>query len=133
MASKKERFFYWIKENAPLILAFMIPVIILTTIFAGQGVYPFGDSIYLRSYGQSNPLQEYVNEGYKMFSDMLELIAIEVILNLENCRVRMNPKVEENNEEAEQQPEEPKIESKNKEDKSLLDTTKKPTLTTKEN
>ena len=32
-----------------------------------------------------------------------------------------------------QQPEEPKIESKNKEDKSLLDTTKKPTLTTKEN
>ena len=49
MASKKERFFYWIKENAPLILAFMIPVIILTTIFAGQGVYPFGDSIYLRS------------------------------------------------------------------------------------
>ena len=91
------------------------------------------DSIYLRSYGQSNPLQEYVNEGYKMFSDMLELIAIEVILNLENCRVRMNPKVEENNEEAEQQPEEPKIESKNKEDKSLLDTTKKPTLTTKEN
>ena len=89
------------------------------------------DSIYLRSYGQSNPLQEYVNEGYKMFSDMLELIAIEVILNLENCRVRVNPPAEENPEGA--QPEEPKIESKNKEDQSLLDTTKKPTLTTKEN
>ena len=89
------------------------------------------DSIYLRSYGQSNPLQEYVNEGYKMFSDMLELIAIEVILNLENCRVRVNPPAEENSEGA--QPEEPKIESKNKEDQSLLDTTKKPTLTTKEN
>ena len=87
------------------------------------------DSVYLRSYAQSNPLQEYVNEGYKMFSDMLELVAIEVILNLENCRVRINTPSEE----AEQQPEEPKIESKNKEDQSLLDTTKKPTLTTKEN
>jgi preprotein translocase subunit SecA len=58
------------------------------------------DSIYLRSYGQSNPLQEYVNEGYKMFSDMLELVAIEVILNLENCRVRINPPAEQNEEQA---------------------------------
>jgi preprotein translocase subunit SecA len=91
------------------------------------------DSIYLRSYAQSNPLQEYVNEGYKMFSDMLELVAIEVILNLENCRVRMTPPTEQQENPENQQPEEPKIESKNKEDKSLLDTTKKPTLTTKEN
>ena len=91
------------------------------------------DSIYLRSYAQSNPLQEYVNEGYKMFSDMLELVAIEVILNLENCRVRMTPPTENENSEANSEAEEPKIESKNKEDKSLLDTTKKPTMTTKEN
>lgn len=47
--NKQQKFFNWIKENASLILAFLIPVIVLSTIFAGQGVVPFGDSIYLRS------------------------------------------------------------------------------------
>ena len=45
----------------------------------------------------------------------------------------MTPPTEQQENPENQQPEEPKIESKNKEDKSLLDTTKKPTLTTKEN
>ncbi len=35
--------------SGPYFFAFIIPVIVLIAIFAGRGVYPFGDSIYLRS------------------------------------------------------------------------------------
>ncbi len=34
---------------SPCFFAFIIPVIVLVVIFAGRDVYPFGDSIYLRS------------------------------------------------------------------------------------
>ena len=79
-----------------------------------------------------------------MFSDMLDMAAIETVLNLLNVVVRVNPKTEsepdkENAVEAEQvNPEEtkkendPVIESKNKEDKSLLDDGTEPTVTAKE-
>ena len=45
----KTRIFNFIKENISLILAFLVPVVILTCIFIGSEVVPFGDSIYLRS------------------------------------------------------------------------------------
>lgn len=102
------------------------------------------NSIYLRSYAHTNPLQAYNNEGYQMFSDMLDMAAIETILNLLNVVVRVNPKTEpeenvnkENAVDAEEvKPEEnkqnPVIEAKNKEDKSLLDDGTEPTVTAKE-
>ena len=92
------------------------------------------ENIYLRSYAQTNPLQDYVNEGYQMFSDMLELVAIEVVLNLVNAQLRINPSAaKQTDDNAQPQETETKIESKNKEDESLIDTTKTPTTTTKEN
>lgn len=45
----KTGIFNFIKENISLILAFLVPVVILTCIFIGSDVVPFGDSIYLRS------------------------------------------------------------------------------------
>ena len=92
------------------------------------------ENIYLRSYAQTNPLQDYVNEGYQMFSDMLELVAIEVVLNLVNAQLRINPSAaKQTDDNSQPQETETKIESKNKEDESLIDTTKTPTTTTKEN
>jgi uncharacterized membrane protein YfhO len=37
------------KNNLALILAFVIPTVIMICIFIGNEVFPFGDSIYLRS------------------------------------------------------------------------------------
>ncbi len=48
----------------------------------------FRESVSLRSYAQTNPLQDYVNEGWGMFREMLEVIALEVVLNLMNVQVK---------------------------------------------
>ena len=93
------------------------------------------DTIYLRSYAQTNPLQDYVNEGYSMFNEMLDIIAIEVVLNLVNAQLRLNVNAQANpeeNKDSKPVETEPKIESKNKEDESLIDTTNAPTTTAKE-
>ena len=45
--------------------------------------------IIQRSYGQVNPLQDYVNEGWAMFREMLETISLEVVLNLLNIKVEI--------------------------------------------
>ena len=50
----------------------------------------FRESVSLRGYAQTNPLQDYVNEGWSMFRDMLEVISLEVVLNLIN--IKMEPK-----------------------------------------
>lgn len=47
------------------------------------------EGIHLRSYANTNPLQDYVNEGYKLFGEMMDIIAIEVVLNLLNVQVQM--------------------------------------------
>ena len=60
------------------------------------------EGIHLRSYANMNPLQAYVNEGYQLFGDMLDLIAIEVVLNLLNAQVQVK-KPEENEEEGTQE------------------------------
>lgn len=52
----------------------------------------FRESVGLRGYGQINPLQDYVNEGWGMFREMLEVIALEVVLNL--MSVKIQPKEE---------------------------------------
>jgi preprotein translocase subunit SecA len=48
----------------------------------------FRESVSLRSYAQVNPLQDYVNEGWAMFREMLETISLEVVLNLLNIQVQ---------------------------------------------
>ena len=47
----KPKFDFWgkVKNNIALILAFLVPAIIMICIFIGSDVFPFGDSIYLRS------------------------------------------------------------------------------------
>ncbi|MCQ2798523.1 MAG: preprotein translocase subunit SecA [Bacilli bacterium] len=46
------------------------------------------DSISLRSYAQTNPLQDYVNEGYDYFKQMNNKIAHDTALNLCNVRIQ---------------------------------------------
>ncbi len=46
----------------------------------------FRESVSLRGYAQTNPLQDYVNEGWAMFREMLEVISLEVVLNLMNIK-----------------------------------------------
>jgi preprotein translocase subunit SecA len=47
------------------------------------------DGIGLRSYANTNPLQSYINEGYKMFEDMKMKIAEEVTHYCLNARVKI--------------------------------------------
>lgn len=37
------------------------------------------DGIHLRSYAQSNPLQQYVSEGYELFDEMMQSISREIV------------------------------------------------------
>ena len=56
------------------------------------------EGIFLRSYANVNPLQDYVNEGYSMFRECLELASVDAVLNL------VNVKVEKQEKPAEEQP-----------------------------
>ena len=47
------------------------------------------ESIYLRSYANSNPLQAYTNEGYDLFNKMALTISDEVVNNLLHVQVRV--------------------------------------------
>lgn len=49
------------------------------------------ESIYLRSYANSNPLQAYTNEGYDLFNKMALTISDEVVSNLLHVQVRVTP------------------------------------------
>ena len=45
------------------------------------------EGIFLRSYANVNPLQDYVNEGYRMFRETLELASVDAVLNLVNVKI----------------------------------------------
>ena len=50
------------------------------------------EGIGLRSYAQTNPLQDYVNEGYGLFREMNSNIAVDCVYNFMNVRlVRQEP------------------------------------------
>jgi preprotein translocase subunit SecA len=48
-------------------------------------------SIHLRSYAQSNPLQDYVNEGFRMFKELNERIATEFVVAVINAKIEITP------------------------------------------
>ena len=59
------------------------------------------EGIHLRSYANINPLQDYVNEGYKMFRECLDIASVDAVLNLVNVKIeRKTPEqnAEENQE-----------------------------------
>ncbi|HOM32310.1 MAG TPA: preprotein translocase subunit SecA [Bacilli bacterium] len=56
------------------------------------------EGIHLRSYANTNPLQDYVNEGYKLFGEAMDIIAVETVLNLLNAKINVAPPVEEGQE-----------------------------------
>ncbi len=45
------------------------------------------EGINLRSYAQTNPLQDYVNEGYELFREMNEKVAVDTAFNLLNVQL----------------------------------------------
>lgn len=47
--SKNDKSQPWVKRNCVYILGFLIPFVILGLIFISNGIFPFGDNIYLRS------------------------------------------------------------------------------------
>lgn len=53
------------------------------------------EGIHLRSYANVNPLQDYVNEGYRMFRECLEMASVDAVLSLVNVKVELKPQVEE--------------------------------------
>ena len=53
------------------------------------------EAIHLRSYANVNPLQDYVNEGYSMFKECLNLASVDAVLNLMNVKVEPKPAEEE--------------------------------------
>ena len=52
------------------------------------------EGIFLRSYANVNPLQDYVNEGYKMFRECLDLASVDAVLNLMNVKIEPRPQEE---------------------------------------
>ena len=70
------------------------------------------EAIFLRSYANVNPLQDYVNEGYAMFRECLELASVDAVLNLVNIRPQRRVQVA-----PEQPAEEPKQEAPQEEEK----------------
>jgi len=65
------------------------------------------EAIFLRSYANVNPLQDYVNEGYAMFRECLEMASVDAVLNLVNIRPQRRV--------VEEQPEQPPEDAPNKE------------------
>ena len=49
------------------------------------------EAIHLRSYANVNPLQDYVNEGYAMFKECLNMASVDAVLNLMNVKVEQRP------------------------------------------
>jgi preprotein translocase subunit SecA len=49
-------------------------------------------SIHLRSYAQSNPLQDYVNEGFKNFKELNEKIAVEFVGSMLTAKLEVKQK-----------------------------------------
>ena len=47
------------------------------------------EGIHLRSYANTNPLQDYVNEGQSLFRECLENISVDAVLNYLNVQVRV--------------------------------------------
>ena len=70
------------------------------------------EGIFLRSYANVNPLQDYVNEGYSMFRECLELASVDAVLNLVNVKVEKQEKPAEEKVADEQNPEPIKEENK---------------------
>ena len=64
------------------------------------------EGIFLRSYANVNPLQDYVNEGYKMFRDCLDLASVDAVLNLVNVKI----------EKKEPEPQQPAVDAKPEEE-----------------
>ena len=77
-----------------------------------DGMARLRDTIHLRSYANVNPLQDYVNEGYQMFRDCLELASVEAVLNLVNVKINLPPKQEETKEEKPSEETKPSEENK---------------------
>ena len=75
------------------------------------------EGIHLRSYANTNPLQDYVNEGYKLFGEALDIIAVETVLNLLNAKINVAPPVEEGQEGTEENKETAEKKNIKKEDK----------------
>jgi preprotein translocase subunit SecA len=75
------------------------------------------EGIHLRSYANTNPLQDYVNEGYKLFGEAMDIIAVETVLNLLNAKINVAPPVEEGEEGTEENKETAEKKNIKKEDK----------------
>ena len=74
------------------------------------------EGIHLRSYANVNPLQDYVNEGYRMFRECLEIASVDSVLNLVNIKVERKPEAELSAPKEDKPAEEP-AEPKKEEDK----------------
>ncbi len=73
------------------------------------------EAIHLRSYANVNPLQDYVNEGYAMFKETLNLASVDAVLNLMNVKIEPKP-VEETPKFVPDPNNPPKVEAVKKED-----------------
>ncbi|MCQ2794000.1 MAG: preprotein translocase subunit SecA [Bacilli bacterium] len=49
----------------------------------------FRESVHLRGYANTNPLQDYVNEGYQMFREMLETVSLDIAHKLLNVIIHI--------------------------------------------
>ena len=73
------------------------------------------EGIHLRSYANTNPLQDYVNEGQALFRECLEHISEEVVFKFLNVIVQIKKPVEEEQKEAEKSAENDVIDVESKE------------------
>ena len=73
------------------------------------------EGIHLRSYANTNPLQDYVNEGQALFRECIENIAQEVVFKFLNVIVQIKKPAEQPKEEKPAEQDVVDVESKEKE------------------
>ena len=66
------------------------------------------DNTRFRGYAQMNPLNEYINEGFSMFENMMDRIMEEVVTYTSVMQIKFGPAPVRKAEEAEEQPKKPK-------------------------
>jgi preprotein translocase subunit SecA len=75
------------------------------------------EGIHLRSYANVNPLQDYVNEGYKMFRECLDIASVDAVLNLVNVKIERKVQEPQPNPEEEKKVVDAQAEPKKEENK----------------
>ena len=71
-----------LKERARILTVAIFSLDLLLVAAAFLCAYGLRDAVHLRAYGQKDPLIEYKNEAYEMFTELMSSIKGEILHNM---------------------------------------------------